>query len=235
MWNTCLIGRRWKPREGWSRPVLTGDGDIAAHSPSCVWGWVRVFFCCWIVPGDNERWNGHEYDVDERFVSRPLAGSRTATVMMPEWFPFWSSVPFDYGFCGGHGPGVTPGPFPNPEAKAWHGDGTAPGRVWESNTPPQAFLSGFPVEPTLRETPLFISVPDGIPLDGLAAPGRFFFAFSCRRSSGSSAAFITTRSDCAFPSPKQEFHVGASTNPMSGYRLSADGRPRNIIVQLSQA
>mgnify|MGYP005944044099 CR=1 FL=1 len=59
------------------------------------------------------------------------------------------------GFCGGHGPGVTPGPFPNPEAKAWHGDGTAPGRVWESNTPPQAFLSGFPVEPTLRETPPF--------------------------------------------------------------------------------
>ena len=155
MWNTCLIGRRWKPREGWSRPVLTGDGDIAAHSPSCVWGWVRVFFCCWIVPGDNERWNGHEYDVDERFVSRPLAGSRTATVMMPEWFPFWSSVPFDYGFCGGHGPGVTPGPFPNPEAKAWHGDGTAPGRVWESNTPPQTFLVGFPVEPTLRETPPF--------------------------------------------------------------------------------
>lgn len=156
MWNTCLIGRRWKPREGWSRPVLTGDGDIAAHSPSCVWGWVRVFFCCWIVPGDNERWNGHEYDVDERFVSRPLAGSRTATVMMPEWFPFWSSVPFDYGFCGGHGPGVTPGPFPNPEAKAWHGDGTAPGRVWESNTPPQTFVQvGFPVEPTLRETPPF--------------------------------------------------------------------------------
>ena len=200
MWNTCLIGRRWKPREGWSRPVLTGDGDIAAHSPSCVWGWVRVFFCCWIVPGDNERWNGHEYDVDERFVSRPLAGSRTATVMMPEWFPFWSSVPFDYGFCGGHGPGVTPGPFPNPEAKAWHGDGTAPGRVWESNTPPQTFVqAGFPVEPTLRETPPFLyPVPDGIPLDGPAAPGGFFFAFSCRRSSGSSAAFITTRSMC-FP------------------------------------
>ena len=150
MWNTCLIGRRWKPREGWSRPVLTGDGDIAAHSPSCVWGWVRVFFCCWIVPGDKERWNGHEYDVDERFVSRPLAGSRTATVMMPEWFPFWSSVPFDYGFCGGHGPGVTPGPFPNPEAKAWHGDGTAPGRVWESNTPPQTFVqAGYPLGPRL--------------------------------------------------------------------------------------
>jgi len=58
---------------------------------------------------------------------------------------------------------------------------------------------GFPVEPTLRETPPFLyPVPDGIPLDGPAAPGGFFFAFSCRRSSGSSAAFITTRSMC-FP------------------------------------
>ena len=39
-------------------------------------------------------------------------------------------------FCGGHGPGETPGPFPNPEAKAWHGDGTALERVWESSAPP---------------------------------------------------------------------------------------------------
>ena len=160
MLNTCLIGRRWKPREGWSRPVLTGDGDIAAHSPSCVWGWVRVFFCCWIVPGDNERWNGHEYDVDERFVSRPLAGSRTVTARAGggAWvvFPFGrSGSPLGVravggGFCGGHGPGVTPGPFPNPEAKAWHGDGTAPGRVWESNTPPQTFVqAGYPLGPRL--------------------------------------------------------------------------------------
>ena len=51
------------------------------------------------------------------------------------------------GFCGGHGPGVTPGPFPNPEAKAWHGDGTAPGRVWESNTPPHSTVwTSFLVE-----------------------------------------------------------------------------------------
>ncbi len=62
---------------------------------------------------------------------------------MPERFPFrcfWS--------CGGHGPGVTPGPFPNPEAKAWHGDGTAPGRVWESNAPPHPTVgTPSPVEP----------------------------------------------------------------------------------------
>ena len=47
--------------------------------------------------------------------------------------------------CGGHGPGETPSPIPNLEAKARHGDGTAPGRVWESSTPPhQHFTTGVP-------------------------------------------------------------------------------------------
>ena len=92
---------------------------------------------------------------------RPLSGSRTATtgigrvagsvagrsrlgVGRSEWF------------CGGHGPGETPGPFPNPEAKAWHGDGTALERVWESSTPPHSTYgpsgrapSGFPEGPFL--------------------------------------------------------------------------------------
>ena len=58
-------------------------------------------------------------------------------------------------FCGGHGPGETPGPFPNPEAKAWHGDGTALERVWESSTPPHSTL-GVPVELRLREPPFFV-------------------------------------------------------------------------------
>ena len=48
--------------------------------------------------------------------------------------------------CGGHGPGETPGPIPNPEAKAWHGDGTAPERMWESSTPPHSPSQGPPVE-----------------------------------------------------------------------------------------
>lgn len=39
--------------------------------------------------------------------------------------------------CGGHGVGETPGTIPNPEAKPHSADGTAPGRVWESRTPPQ--------------------------------------------------------------------------------------------------
>ena len=160
MWNTCLIGRRWKPREGWSRPVLTGDGDIASHSPLLCGGGSASLLLrdCW-RQGALFLWSRNGVR-----VRCPVPGpSRHAPVAARGWFSFWPvGVPcflgvraVGGGFCGGHGPGVTPGPFPNPEAKAWHGDGTAPGRVWESNTPPQTFLSGFPVEPTLRETPPF--------------------------------------------------------------------------------
>ena len=170
MWNTCLIGRRWKPREGWSRPVLTGDGDTAAHSPSLVWGWVRVFAAAGLLAARSV------VPVVTKRCSRPLSGSRTVTARAGggAWvvFPFGrSGSPLGVravggGFCGGHGPGVTPGPFPNPEAKAWHGDGTAPGRVWESNTPPQTFLldprrafarRGFFVSTTNRH-PCYIGV-----------------------------------------------------------------------------
>ena len=61
-------------------------------------------------------------------------------------------------FCGGHGPGETPGPFPNPEAKAWHGDGTALERVWESSTPPHSFVgpSGRVPLGDSRKVPFFI-------------------------------------------------------------------------------
>ena len=56
--------------------------------------------------------------------------------------------------CGGHGQGETPGPIPNPEAKALHGDGTALERVWESSTPPLQTL-GVPVEHPAPGTPFF--------------------------------------------------------------------------------
>ena len=69
------------------------------------------------------------------FCSRPLSGSRTAHGSAWPEPPFWLGFRWLW-FCGGHGPGETPGPIPNPEAKAWRGDGTALGRVWESSTPP---------------------------------------------------------------------------------------------------
>ena len=43
------------------------------------------------------------------------------------------SIPQSYG---GHSEGETPGPIPNPEAKPFSADGTAPATVWESRTPP---------------------------------------------------------------------------------------------------
>ena len=48
-------------------------------------------------------------------------------------------------FVGGFGGGVTPGPFPNPVAKPTCADGTAPGRVWESRSPPALNIVGGPV------------------------------------------------------------------------------------------
>ena len=44
-------------------------------------------------------------------------------------------------FDGGYSGRVTPGPFPNPEAKTARADGTALGRVWESRSPPSLFVN----------------------------------------------------------------------------------------------
>ena len=55
-------------------------------------------------------------------------GTAHPWLVVCEWFLFV--------FVGGFSDGVTPGPFPNPEAKSVSADGTAPGRVWESRSPP---------------------------------------------------------------------------------------------------
>ena len=83
-------------------------------------------------------------------------------------------------FCGGHGPGETPGPFPNPEAKAWHGDGTALERVWESSAPPHPTVwtfwssppGGFPEGPFFYSHRVFSSARWGIMDVGKPACGR---------------------------------------------------------------
>ena len=151
----------------------TGTNGRRRHSSPfpLVWGWVRVFAAAGLLATRSV------VPVVTKRCSRPLSGSRTVTARAGggAWvvFPFgrsgslfWGVRAVGGGFCGGHGPGVTPGPFPNPEAKAWHGDGTAPGRVWESNTPPQIFLldprrafarRGFFVSTTNRH-PCYIGV-----------------------------------------------------------------------------
>ena len=53
MLNTCSIGRRWKSREGWSRPVLTGErgtlfpiplGDWVSSCGGFLVGWQGTLF-----------------------------------------------------------------------------------------------------------------------------------------------------------------------------------------------
>ena len=56
---------------------------------------------------------------------------------------------------GGHSVGETPGPIPNPEAKTRSADGTAPGRVWESRTPPDHTTRVEPPHHTVRGLPTF--------------------------------------------------------------------------------
>ena len=163
MLNTCSIGRRWKSREGWSRPVLTGERGTLFPIPLLGWGLGLVlwWFSRWMAR--NAVSCGHDDDAGKAFdllasvVRFPDRHDRNRSC---GWFrcrPIRVVGRLEW-FCGGHGPGETPGPFPNPEAKAWHGDGTALERVWESSTPPHSTVWTFWSSPLRdsRKVPFFI-------------------------------------------------------------------------------
>ena len=152
MLNTCSIGRRWKPREGWSRPVLTGERGTLF--PTRLLG--RVSSC-----GGFFRWMarsivscGHDDDTGEAFgCSRPLSGSRTATIGIVAWFRFCRPILVVgryIGFAVVMAQVRRPVPFRTRKLRPGRGDGTALERVWESSTPPHS-TSGFPSSVTLRE------------------------------------------------------------------------------------
>ena len=156
MLNTCSIGRRWKPREGWSRPVLTGERGTLF--PTRLLG--RVSSC-----GGFFRWMarsvvscGHDDDTGEAFCLRPLSGSRTATIGIVAWFRFCRPI-LVVGRCIGFAVVMAqvrrPVPFRTRKLRPGRGDGTALERVWESSTPPHS-TSGFPSSVTLREPPFFV-------------------------------------------------------------------------------
>ena len=190
MLNTCSIGRRWKSREGWSRPVLTGERGTLF--PTLVG---RVSSCGGFLVG----WQGMLFLVVTTTILvrrliclRPLSGSRTATTGIVAGFGSAGRRFFRlavlYWFCGGHGPGETPGPFPNPEAKAWHGDGTALERVWESSAPPHSFVGGSR-RASAPGTPFFVFLPD------FSGPSRT----SRQRLSGSSKVFFRGLREAPIP------------------------------------
>lgn len=189
MLNTCLIGRRWKPCEGWSRPVLTGERGTLF--PTRLLG--RVSSC-----GGFFRWMarsvvscGHGNDTGEAFgCSRPLSGSRTATIGIVAWFRFCRPI-LVVGRCIGFAVVMAqvrrPVPFRTRKLRPGRGDGTALERVWESSTPPHSTYgpsgrapSGFPGGLFYSRARVFSSVrwrslDAGRPVGGRIPPvtGRF--------------------------------------------------------------
>ena len=175
MLNTCSIGRRWKPREGWSRPVLTGERGTLF--PTRLLG--RVSSC-----GGFFRWMarnavscGHDDDTGEAFgCSRPLSGSRTATIGIVAWFRFCRPI-LVVGRCIGFAVVMAqvrrPVPFRTRKLRPGRGDGTALERVWESSTPPHSTL-GVPVERDAPGTPFFCLSSGFRGIPGRDAPGTPF-------------------------------------------------------------
>lgn len=119
---------------------------------------------------------GHDDDTGEAFgCSRPLSGSRTATIGIVAWFRFCRPI-LVVGRCIGFAVVMAqvrrPVPFRTRKLRPGRGDGTALERVWESSTPPHS-TSGFLSSVTLREPPFFLSFGfRGIP--GRDAPGTPF-------------------------------------------------------------
>ena len=187
MLNTCSIGRRWKSREGWSRPVLTGERGTLF--PTRLLG--RVSSC-----GGFFRWMarsivscGHGNDTGEAFgCSRPLSGSRTATIGIGRVAGSVAGrsrlgVGRYIGFAVVMAQVRRPVPFRTRKLRPGRGDGTALERVWESSTPPHSTYgpsgrapSGFPEGP-------FLFPRTGVFLHSVEVFGR---RKDCRRDDSSS-------------------------------------------------
>ena len=96
----------------------------------------------------------------KRFCSRPLSGSRTATIGIGRVAgSVCRPIPWWVGRCIGFAVVMAqvrrPVPFRTRKLRPGRGDGTALERVWESSTPPHS-TSGFPSSVTLREPPFLV-------------------------------------------------------------------------------
>ena len=118
----------------------------------------------------------------KRFCSRPLSGSRTATIGIVAWFRFCRPILVVgryTGFAVVMAQVRRPVPFRTRKLRPGRGDGTALERVWESSTPPHSTLDllveslmGFP------EGPFRISLGGSV---GRDAPGTpILFVLLCR-------------------------------------------------------
>ena len=158
MLNTCSIGRRWKPREGWSRPVLTGErgtlSDPLAGSGLVLWWFLSLDGKehCFLVVTETIPVKRLVVRVRCPVPGPPRSESWHGSVCRP--IPWW--VGRYIGFAVVMAQVRRPVPFRTRKLRPGRGDGTALERVWESSTPPHS-TSGFPSSVTLRE-PLFLFV-----------------------------------------------------------------------------
>jgi hypothetical protein len=108
----------------------------------------------------------------KRFCSRPLSGSRTATIGIVAWFRFCRPILVVgryIGFAVVMAQVRRPVPFRTRKLRPGRGDGTALERVWESSTPPHSTYgpsgrapSGFPEGPFLfPRTGVFLHSVEG--------------------------------------------------------------------------
>ena len=109
-WTTGSIGRRCKPGNGLSRPVLIGRHEPPPHTPPHRRGAGRT--------------RRVHYAAQDQPTHPPRGAGppRTTTTPPPSRRPQRGRE--------------TPGPIPNPEAKPPSADGTAPTRERKSRTPP---------------------------------------------------------------------------------------------------
>ena len=176
MLNTCSIGRRWKSREGWSRPVLTGERGTLFPIPLGDW----VSSCGGFLVG----WQGTLFLVVTTILVRRL--SFASVVRFPDrhdrnrscgWFrcrpPSWLGLAVHSGFAVVMAQVRRPVPFRTRKlrpgtAMVLHSRGC--GRVAR-----RRILSlGVPVERNAPGTPFFVCCagpPTGAPHPGA---GRLF-------------------------------------------------------------
>ena len=159
MLNTCSIGRRWKPREGWSRPVLTGERGTLSN-PFLCGGLGLVLWWFLSLDGKEHCFLWSRNDTGEAFLLASVVRFPDRHDRNRGWFRCRPPV-LPVGRCIGFAVVMAqvrrPVPFRTRKLRPGRGDGTALERVWESSTPPHS-TSGFPSSVTLREPLFFLFV-----------------------------------------------------------------------------
>lgn len=145
MWNTCSIGRRWKSREGWSRPVLTGERGTLSNP--CGLGLVLWWFFSLDGREHCFLWSRDERSKRFACVRCPVPGPpRSESWLVPFAGRSPGGLAVVFGFAVVMAQVRRPVPFRTRKLRPGRGDGTALERVWESSTPPHSTSEDPPVE-----------------------------------------------------------------------------------------